>query len=67
MDDYREWAMHCHRKAAKAPSEALKLGWLQLAAIWLQMATDQEWRSREEKFHAVSLAKASRQGSPLSH
>ena len=67
MDDYREWATHCHRMAAKAPSDALRSGWLQLAAMWLQMATDQEWRSLEEKLHPLTLTKASRPGSSLPH
>ena len=67
MDDFRGWAMHCHRMAAKAPSQALKSGWLRLAATWLQMAADEERRNREGKFQAVTLAKASRPGSSLSH
>ena len=36
--EYRERAAYCREMAEDAPREDLKVGWLDLAAKWLEMA-----------------------------
>ncbi len=53
-EDYQQRAVYCRQMAEEINSESLKVGWLELAQIWLDMAR----QYGEEGLAALPLPRA---------